>query len=101
MALGIITSKGIEPLKDALLNEKESNIREAAAWTLGRIGKHSGQHARSMAEKDILSILLEVKNIFCLFFKLFRLSQPKTMATRTTTKTKASLRNSAPSAKPH
>jgi HEAT repeat protein len=42
MALGIITSKGIEPLKDALLNEKESNIREAAAWTLGKIGKHSG-----------------------------------------------------------
>ena len=41
LALGIITSKGIEPLKDALLNEKESNIREAAAWTRGRIGKHT------------------------------------------------------------
>ena len=64
MALGIITSKGIEPLKDALLNEKESTIREAAAWTLGRIGKHSGQHARSMAEKDILSILLRVTHHF-------------------------------------
>lgn len=60
LALGIITSKGIEPLKDALLNEKESNIREAAAWTLGRIGKHSSQHARSMAEKDILLILLKI-----------------------------------------
>ena len=66
MALGIITSKGIEPLKDALLYEKESNIREAAAWTLGRIGKHSGQHARSMAEKEILSILLSVSFIFSL-----------------------------------
>jgi len=92
MALGIITSKGIEPLKDALLNEKESNIREAAAWTLGRIGKHSGQHARSMAEKDILSILLEVLIIRIISLLFFRLLLLKMMERRIIMKIKVLLR---------
>jgi len=50
-------------MKEALLYEKESYIREAAAWTLGKIGRHTSQHARSMAEADILHWLLKV-NIF-------------------------------------
>jgi hypothetical protein len=35
LAIGIINAKGIQPLKDALINEPEDHIRAASAWTLG------------------------------------------------------------------
>jgi hypothetical protein len=31
----ILTSKGIAPLKDALINEPEDHLKAAAAWSLG------------------------------------------------------------------
>lgn len=34
-AMAIINSKGINPLKDALINESEDYIKAAATWTLG------------------------------------------------------------------
>lgn len=60
LAIGIINAKGIQPLKDALINEPEDHIRAASAWTLGQIGGHSATHARSMAEHDVPSNLLAV-----------------------------------------
>lgn len=59
-AMAIINSKGIEPLWDALINEKEDYIKAAAAWTLGQLGGHSYNHAKAMAEADALSHLLAV-----------------------------------------
>jgi hypothetical protein len=35
LALAVIVSKGIAPLKDALINEPEDHIKAAAAWSLG------------------------------------------------------------------
>lgn len=60
LAMGIIASKGITPLKDALINEAEDHIKAAAAWSLGQIGGHSPEHARAMAEIDVPSHLLTV-----------------------------------------
>lgn len=60
LAMGVIVSKGVQPLKDALINEPEDHIKAASAWSLGQIGRHSAEHSRSLAEQDVLSRLLAV-----------------------------------------
>ena len=60
LALAVIVSKGIPPLKDALINEPEDHIKAGAAWALGQIGRHSPDHARALAEGDVLRRLLAV-----------------------------------------
>jgi len=35
LAMAVIVSKGIAPLKDALMNEAEDHLKAAAAWSLG------------------------------------------------------------------
>ncbi len=35
LAMAVIVSKGIAPLKDALINEPEDHLKAAAAWSLG------------------------------------------------------------------
>lgn len=60
LALTIISSRGIAPLKDALINEPEDHIKAAAAWSLGQIGRHSSEHAKALAEDDVPSRLLAV-----------------------------------------
>ena len=57
-AMAIINSKGINPLKETLVHEQEDYIKAAATWTLGQIGSHSSNHAKSMAETDVLNLLL-------------------------------------------
>ena len=57
-AMAIINSKGIGPLKDALVGESEDFVQAAAVWTLGQLGGHSSNHARAMAEADVLAHLL-------------------------------------------
>ena len=47
-------------LKDALINEHDNEIKERAAWALGKLGKHSADHANMLAEAEILQKLLEV-----------------------------------------
>ena len=59
-AMAIINSKGIEPLRNSLINESDDHIQAAAAWTLGQIGCHSYNHAKAMAEADVLQHLLAV-----------------------------------------
>lgn len=56
----MIVSQGVPPLKDALINEPEDHLKAAAAWALGQMGRHSPDHARSLAEGDVLSQLLAV-----------------------------------------
>ena len=58
LALAVIVSKGVDPIKDALVHESEDHIKAAAAWTLGQIGRHTPDHARAMAEHDVLRHLL-------------------------------------------
>ncbi len=58
LALAVIVSKGIAPLKDALVNEPEDHIKAACAWTLGQVGSHTPDHARALAEGDVLRHLL-------------------------------------------
>eukprot|EP00418_Pyrodinium_bahamense_P044509 CAMPEP_0179190602 /NCGR_PEP_ID=MMETSP0796-20121207/94644_1 /TAXON_ID=73915 /ORGANISM="Pyrodinium bahamense, Strain pbaha01" /LENGTH=476 /DNA_ID=CAMNT_0020894777 /DNA_START=123 /DNA_END=1553 /DNA_ORIENTATION=+ len=54
LALAVVVSKGIPPLKDALINEPEDHLKAAAAWSLGQIGRHTPDHARALAEADVL-----------------------------------------------
>jgi hypothetical protein len=35
LAMAVIVSKGISPLKEALINEPEDHLKAAAAWSLG------------------------------------------------------------------
>jgi 3-methyladenine DNA glycosylase AlkD len=58
LAMGVIVSKGVSPLRDALVNEPEDHIKAAAAWSLGQIGRHSADHARALAEVNVPSALL-------------------------------------------
>ena len=60
LALAVIVSKGVEPLKDALVHEPEDHIKAAAAWSLGQVGRHSPDHAQAVAEADVLRRLLAV-----------------------------------------
>lgn len=58
LALAVVVSKGIYPLKDALIREQEDHIKAAAAWSLGQVGRHSPDHARALAEAEVLRVLL-------------------------------------------
>lgn len=60
LAMAVIVSKGIAPLKDSLINEPEDHLKAAAAWSLGQIGRHSPEHAKFLAEADVPSRLLAV-----------------------------------------
>jgi len=57
LALAIIVSKGVQPLMIALMGEKDDHIRAACAWSLGQVGRHSSDHARALAEADVLTEL--------------------------------------------
>lgn len=57
-ALAIIVANGVLPIKDALVLESEDHIKAASAWALGQIGRHSADHARAVAETDVLRHLL-------------------------------------------
>ena len=50
LALAVIVSKAIGPLKESLVHEPEDHIKAACAWTLGQIGRHTPDHARALAE---------------------------------------------------
>jgi 3-methyladenine DNA glycosylase AlkD len=58
LALAVIVSKGVTPLKHALMDEKEDHIKAASAWSLGQMGRHTPDHARALAEADVMRLLL-------------------------------------------
>ena len=60
LALAVVVSKGIPPLGHALEKETEDHIKAAAAWSLGQIGRHSADHAKAVADCNILPKLLDV-----------------------------------------
>jgi 3-methyladenine DNA glycosylase AlkD len=60
LALAVVVSKGIPPLAHALEHETEDHIKAAAAWSLGQIGRHSADHAKAVADCNVLPKLLGV-----------------------------------------
>merc|ERR1711939_625998 len=60
LALAVIVSKGIPPLVNALVTEPEDHIKSASAWSLGQIGRHSPDHAKALADANVLLKLLAV-----------------------------------------
>jgi len=60
LALAIIVHQGIIPLKTALVNEPEDYIKAAAAWSLGQLGRHAADHAKALAQADVLRKLIDV-----------------------------------------
>jgi Armadillo/beta-catenin-like repeat/HEAT repeat len=58
LALAIVVSKGVGPLRSALISEEEDHVKAACVWTLGQIGRHTPDHARALAEGDVLRHLL-------------------------------------------
>ncbi|KAI8903120.1 armadillo-type protein [Gorgonomyces haynaldii] len=60
LALSVIVAKGVPPLTQALVNETEEHIKAACAWALGQIGRHSPDHAKTLADHAVLAKLLKV-----------------------------------------
>jgi len=60
LALAVIIAKGVAPLAQALVTEQEEHIKAAAAWSLGQIGRHSPDHAKTLADSGVLPKLLKV-----------------------------------------
>lgn len=50
--------QGIPSLCACLTEEHEDHIKAAAAWALGQIGRHTPEHARAVAESNVLPTLL-------------------------------------------
>ncbi len=59
LAMNVISAKAINPLLEALKND-EDEIKAAAAWTLGHIGRHSPDHSKNLAEANVPEELLKV-----------------------------------------
>jgi 3-methyladenine DNA glycosylase AlkD len=75
LASTIILDQGIPPIKEALAKQgNEDHIKAAAAWALGQIGRHTSEHAKSIAISDVFRHLMEVRSLLfcsvllCLFF---------------------------------
>lgn len=54
-----ITFQGVLQLKCVLMRESKDDIRAAAAWSLGQIGRHTPEHAKAVAQADVLPELLK------------------------------------------
>jgi hypothetical protein len=60
LALAVVVAKGVPPLARALEVEPEEHIKAACAWSLGQIGRHSPDHAKTVSENGVLLKLLNV-----------------------------------------
>lgn len=60
LALSVIVARGVSPLAVALSTETEQHIKAACAWSLGQIGRHSPDHAKTLADHAVLAKLLQV-----------------------------------------
>jgi 3-methyladenine DNA glycosylase AlkD len=56
----IIESKGVQVLKESLIQIPDDLVKGAAAWALGQIGGHSYKHANPLANEEVLTHLLAV-----------------------------------------
>lgn len=60
LAMAVIVSKGVVQLSIALSEETEDYIQSAVAWALGQVGRHSPEHARAVAQANVLPALLRL-----------------------------------------
>lgn len=58
MAWTVIEAKAINQLFDALHNELNPQIKAAACYSLGHIGRHSTKHAKEVSDANVLSLML-------------------------------------------
>jgi len=59
-ASSIIDARGIQVLKESLIQIPDDLVKGAAAWALGQIGGHSYKHANPLANEEVLTHLLAV-----------------------------------------
>ncbi|KAF8562956.1 hypothetical protein P879_11589 [Paragonimus westermani] len=59
LAMAVIVSEGVSQLKCALARETNEDIQAACAWSLGQIGRHTPEHAKAVAQSDVLPQLLD------------------------------------------
>lgn len=59
MAASVVKARAIPPLGYALTGNTSDHVKAASAWTLGQIGRHSADHARAVAEADILPKMMD------------------------------------------
>ena len=52
--------QGVLQLAIALSEETEDHIQAATAWALGQIGRHTPEHAKAIAQANVLPRLLEL-----------------------------------------
>jgi len=57
-SFAVIKAKAINQLRDALQHEGQQNIKAAACFALGHVGRHSPQHSKEVAEANVLSLML-------------------------------------------
>ena len=58
LALNIIKAKAVVHIRDALENEPEQQLKSAACYALGQIGRHSPIHAKEVADANVLPLML-------------------------------------------
>ena len=58
LAWTVIEAKAINQLFDALHNELNPQIKAAACYSLGHIGRHSTKHAKEVSDANVLSLML-------------------------------------------
>ena len=64
LATSIIVAQGLLPLRSTLVDgdgvSEEDHIKAAAVWSLGQIGRHTPDHAKAIAQSDILRLLINL-----------------------------------------
>uniref|UniRef100_H2V6M0 Sperm associated antigen 6 n=2 Tax=Takifugu rubripes TaxID=31033 RepID=H2V6M0_TAKRU len=60
LAMAVILSKGVPQLALCLTEEREDHIIAATAWSLGQIGCHTSEHAKTVVLSNVLPKLLEL-----------------------------------------
>lgn len=61
LALSVIAEKALPPLVAALNEEPEDHLKSATAWTLGQVGRHTPDHAKSVADTGALATLVSLE----------------------------------------
>ena len=64
LATSIIVAQGLLPLRATLVDgeggAEEDHIKAAAVWSLGQVGRHTPEHAKAIAQSDILRLLVNL-----------------------------------------
>ena len=66
LATSIIVAQGLIPLRATLIDPpdggaaEEDHVKAAAVWSLGQIGRHTPEHAKAVAQSDILRLVIEL-----------------------------------------